>query len=192
MTSVVAICNLALSNIGKGTISDISEGSAEARQCRLHYDVCRNSLLQQFPWMFARKVQSLAALENDWPERWSYRYQRPSDCLTIIRLVPALDRADDTEPAPHGLRAGSVYADHSPAFLEFTREEADPIKYPPLFVDALAWALAARIAIPLTKDQSMRKDAYQLAISAQSAAAAADANSEPDRPSFHASWMVSR
>ncbi len=192
MTSVVSICNLALSNIGKGTISDINEASAEAQQCKLQYYNCRDTLLQAHPWTFARKVQALAALANDWESRWAYRYQKPSDCLKIVRLVPDIDFPDDIDPAPHGLRASSIYASYSPVFLEYTRLEDDPTKYPPLFADALAWSLSARIAMPLTRDQSIRKDAYQMAVAATSAAQTADANDEPRRYNVEASWIAAR
>ena len=47
MSSVIAICNLALSNVGKDNISSLDEAGAEARACRQFYDLTRDALLQQ-------------------------------------------------------------------------------------------------------------------------------------------------
>lgn len=176
MTSVVEICNLALSSIGKSVpISALDEASEEARQCSVHYGQARDWLLQQYPYVFARKVQALAALTNDWGERWGYRYSKPNDCLKIVRIVPEIDDPDNLA-VPYGLRAQSIYADIDTATLEYTFRQDDPSKFPPQFVDALAWALAARLAFPLTRDRQLRADAAQMAQQMRLSAEATDGN----------------
>jgi len=178
MTTVVEICNLALSSLGKGVpISALDEASEEARQCKQHYGFARDWLLQQFEYQFARKVLALPSLTNDWAERWGYRYSKPNDCLKIIRIVPPIDDADDL-PISYGVRGASVYTDDETAKLEYTFRQEDPSTYPPQFVDALAWALAARIAFPLTRDRQIRADAVQMAAELRHAAEDADANNE--------------
>ncbi len=192
MTSNVSICNLALSNIRKPSISDMNEASEEARQCKLHFEIARDTLLQLYPWEFAKKAQALAPIANDWTSRWGYAYARPTDCLKILRIVPEIDFPNDIDPPQHGLRAGAIYTGFDPAWLEFTSKEIDPSKFPPLFVDAFAWALAARLALPLTGDRSIRADAVQMASAARVAAETADANEFPDRPHYEASWIAAR
>jgi hypothetical protein len=179
MTSVVVICSIALSNIGKGNISDINEASEEARQCKMHYEATRDILLQAYPFRFARTAISLAEIGNLWPERWRYAYQRPSDCLKPIRMVPEIDDPDDGNALSFAVQANTIFCNQSPAKLEYTRRVEDPSLFPPLFQDALAFSLAAKIAMPLTRDQSLRKDAYELANAAMGAAQMADANEEP-------------
>ncbi|MBB3137819.1 hypothetical protein FHS26_005587 [Rhizobium pisi] len=49
-----------------------------------------------------------------------------------------------------------IYCNVSPAYLNFTERLIDPTKYPPLFVDALSWHLAVRLAMPLTRDPQVR------------------------------------
>jgi hypothetical protein len=192
MTSIVGICNLALSNIRKSSISDLNEASEEARQCKIHYEISRDTLLQLYPWEFAGTVQSLAPVDNDWTSRWAYAYKRPNTCLKIRRVVPEVDYPNDIDPPTHGLRGSTVYTSYDPAFIEFTRREENPTLFPPLFVDALAWALASRLAVPLTADRSLRADAVQMASAARAAAEAADANDQPDRPDYEASWIAAR
>src|SRR4051794_30649570 len=87
MASIVSICNLALSNVGKPSISDLNEGSAEAKACKQFYEHVRDTLLQAFPWRFAGKTQALAEVTNDKPNRWQFAYARPTDCLKFGRVV---------------------------------------------------------------------------------------------------------
>jgi hypothetical protein len=184
MASVVEICNLALSSIGKSVpISSLDEASEEARQCSVHYGQARDWLLQEYPYVFARKVQALAALTNDWTERWGYRYSKPNDCLKIIRLVPEIDDPDNLD-VPYGLRAQSIYADIDTATLEYTFRQEDPSKFPSQFVDALAWALAARLAFPLTRDRQLRADAAQMAQQMRLSAESSNANDGQNDYSF--------
>jgi hypothetical protein len=173
MTSIVSICKLALTNIGKDTINDLSEPTAEARACNLFYDQVRDTLLQSYPWRFAGGRKSLAEISNDRSE-WSHAYTRPADCLKILWVEPEGGRRGVLYP--HDAEDGKIYCNLSPAYLRYTKRLTDPTRYPPLFIEALSWHLAVRLAMPLTRDPKVRADAYQLAIRLQGEAASADAN----------------
>lgn len=182
MTSVVSICNLALSNLGLDTINALSEPTAEARACNLFYDQARDTLLQAYPWHFAGKTQALASLTNDKPGAWGYAYKRPNDCLKIRWVRPAYSTVD-LQPTkqqeimlPYDVEGETVYCNLSTAFLRYTCRVTDPSKFPPLFIDALAWALTVRLAMPLTRDMKQRNDAFKLAQIARGEAETADAN----------------
>ncbi|MDD1499616.1 hypothetical protein PVA19_14425 [Agrobacterium sp. CNPSo 3708] len=176
MSSVTSICNIALSNIGKKTISDIDEPSTEARTCKLHYALTRDRLLQSYEWEFAKTMVDLAEVANPRPERWRHAYARPQNCLKPLRIVPAVLLPGDADDVAYHATEGLIFCDQSPAKLEFVRQFDDPARYPPLFEEALSWALSAKIAISLTSDQSTRKDAYQIAASSFEAAKEADAD----------------
>lgn len=199
MTSVVSICNLALSNLGKENINDLAEATAEARACRQFYEHVRDTLLQVYPWRFAGKTAALAELTNDKPGEWGYSYTRPNDCLKIRWVRPEYSL---TEPASHAAAnpqvewghpyesdGGRIYCGLSPAFLRYTFRLTDPTKFSPLFVDALSWQLCVRLAMPLTRDPKVRADAYQLAMRVQASAEVADAN-EVRETSDHLSELV--
>lgn len=197
MTSVVSICNLALSNVGKNNIQALSDAGAEARACRQFYEHTRDMLLQSFPWGFAGKTQSLAEVTNDKLGEWRHAYTRPIDCLKIRFIRPeysAVNCADDfpsdlPSGFPYAIEGQTIYSDLSPVFLRYTYRIDDPTKFPPLFVEALSWHLAVRLAMPLTRDPKVRADAYQLAVQAASTAAAADAN-EVRHTSDHSTEFV--
>lgn len=183
MSSIIEICNLALSNIGKDNISALDEAGAEARACRQFYATTRDLLLQGYPWRFAGKSASMAEVEAPVATRWAHVYARPNDCLKIRyvrRDYPAgedvLDTRQDEIQTPYEVDGGLIYCNLSPAILHYTRRVEDPSLFSPLFVEALAWHLAVRLSMPLTRDPKMRADAYQLAQIAAVAAELADAN----------------
>ncbi|MDW9880486.1 hypothetical protein GOA90_25195 [Sinorhizobium meliloti] len=186
MTSVVSICNLALSNIGGANISALTEASTEAKACNQFYEHVRDTLLQAYPWRFAGKTQALAQLTNDKAGSWAYAYSRPNDCLKIIDLQSAVEVTGNTVGVdlvaptafgyPYEVENGKIYCDLSPAYLRFTVRLTDPTKFPPLFVEALSWSLSARLAMPVTRDIAKRNDALQVANMSIGQAQMADAN----------------
>lgn len=194
MASIVSICNLALSNLGKDSINALSEPTAEARACNQFYEHVRDVLLQGYPWRFAGKTQSLAQVTNEKVGAWCYAYARPSDCLKVrwLRQEYATDDPSslaDEIATPYDIEGGTIYCHLSPAFLRYTVRLVDPTKFSPLFVEALSWHLAVRLAMPLTRDPKVRADAFQLAMRTQGSAEMADAN-EVRETSDHATEFV--
>jgi len=198
MASKIFICNLALSNIGKDNISALTEPSAEARACNQYFDITRDMLLQAYPWGFAGKTMAMARIENDKPGQWSFAYARPPGCLKVRWVRPAYSEQDgkltreEEISFPHAVEGQAVYCDLSPAFLHYTFKLEDPSTYPPLFVDALAWHLAVRLAMPLTRDPKIRADAYQLASQMTGTAQMADANEERHSSDIESEFVEAR
>lgn len=183
MASVVSICNLALSNVGKTNISALTEASAEARACNQFYEHVRDVMLQVYPWRFAAKTASLAEVTNDKPGSWEYAYSRPTDCLKVRWLRSEYSETEPTNTTigqeianPYEAEGGTIYCDLSPAFLRYTFKQTDPTRFSLLFIEALSWQLAVRLAMPLTRDPKVRQDAYQLARQLLATAEAHDAN----------------
>jgi hypothetical protein len=201
MTSIVSICNLALSNIGKDNIQALGDAGAEARACRQFYEHTRDLLLQSYPWRWAGKTQSMAEVTNDKPGAWAYAYARPNDCLKLRYVRPEYSDTDiveiggaklDNFGIAHEVEGETIYTDISPAFLRYTYRVIDPSKFPPLFVEALAWHLAVRLAMPLTRDPSVRKEAFQIANGQQAVAQTADANEERDTSDIDSDLVAAR
>lgn len=196
MTSIVSICNMALSNLGKDNISALGDAGAEARVCRQFYDQRLDTILQAYPWRFAGKTEALAQIANSEAGKWLYAYQRPNDCLKVrwIRPQYAVDdpcvqTVQEEISNPYDIEGETVFCNLSPAFLRYTRRITDPTKLPPLFVETLVWHLTVSFAMPLTRSPKERADAYQLAQQTLGAAQAADAN-EVRETSDHDSELV--
>lgn len=195
MASVVSICNLALSNIGKDNIQALTDAGAEARACSQFYEHTRDVLLQGYPWRFAGATVSLAEVANNRLGKWSYAYARPNDCMKARWVRPAYSE-DEPAPSeqeemsiPYEIEGETIYCNLSPAFLRYTSRLTDPTKFSPLFVDALSWHLAVRLAMPLTRDPKVRADAWQVATQMTGQAQMMDAN-EVRETSDHVSELV--
>ncbi len=199
MASIVSICNLALSHVGKSNTSDLSDAGAEARACNQFYEHVLGTLLQAYPWRFAGKTQSLAAITNDKPGAWGCAYNRPTDCLKV-RWVRREYSETDPNPQtlqeeisnPFDLEGQTLYCNLSPAFLRYTYSVTDPMKFSPLFVDALSWHLAVRLAMPLTRDTKIRANAFELAMRMQGAAETADANEFRESSDHESEFVTGR
>ncbi|MCM5557368.1 hypothetical protein [Pleomorphomonas sp. JP5] len=189
MASTVSICNLALGHLGADKIDALSEASSEARACNRFYGQTLDALLAAGPpWRFARHAVVLAEVTRTAEQpaslgRWAHAYALPGDLIRVREVRPA-DGAVADGPCPYELSGDRLHADISPAVLHYIRRIDDPSKFTPLFVEALSWHLAARLAMPLTRDPGQRQAAFQMALQTQAAASAADANDEPQSGSF--------
>jgi len=175
MTTTEDLCNRALAEVTtRSTIASITEGSAEANQCQIHYDPTRDSLLRAHPWAFARAQKSLSlqaaaagtaenpAGTSTLPEQpWSYSYFWPADCLRFRRIYQpvsggsaiayTLSTWDDSANATHRV----ILTNQAQAQLVYTRRITDPNLFDVDFADALVFQLAARMAGSLTGDKSL-------------------------------------
>lgn len=152
----VDICNMALDHLGKPSITDINEGSAEAQACLRQYDIARRMVLVRSPWTFARRLRRLSLLStNDLSDTWAYRYDIPNEALKLHRLVEYARPALQNEPpAPMYIEAGTVYTNLESAYALYTYDSTDTLSWSPLFDDALALFLAMRLSAGMTRRKS--------------------------------------
>lgn len=193
--SKVQICNRGLSAyLGVGRINSLTETSAAAEQCDLHYDDALRALLEAHPWRFATGRQTLAEMVNDRSAEWSYQYARPADAI-FVRWVNDAEVARylvsqyQSPDAPREMTAGSIYSDVAYATCEFTKLVTDTTLYPQFFKDALSAALAANMAMPLTEDVRRARNAIEQAEAKLDKAIALDEQEEaaggyPTIPSY--------
>lgn len=177
MASVVDICNQALSHLGdSATVASLDppEGSAQAEHCSRFYPLALATLLEMRAWAFATQRATLAAVANP-SSTWAYAYAAPSNAVNMIAIL-APDASDDYSAAPqtsvYDNMVGGAYTpqDFSPetdsagndiiltnqvnAVLRYTVLVNDATKFSPLFVEALTWLLASKLAGPVLKGEA--------------------------------------
>lgn len=154
MSSVIEICNLALSKIGQGTINSLSEAIPEAEVCNLFYGNVRDSLLRQFPWNFASKSILLTETTTIVPA-WDYSYIYPSNILHVRKVFtadePILEIPNDFEIVTDA-SAKYICCNLYQAYAKCTYKMTDPTLFDSLFVEALSCKLALEISMPLTNN----------------------------------------
>jgi hypothetical protein len=167
--SEVQICNLALSHIrSQKFIESLDENTEEAVVCRLHYADTRDLVLRRADWPFARKRRVLAQTGTP-PTEWGYSYALPADCIAVRAVSDGLrTRTFDLENkyAIENDGTGSlkvILMDVDDAILIYTMQAKDPVIYPPEFVEALSWKLAAEICRPLDRDAAVCAQTLEIA-----------------------------
>lgn len=192
MASKTEICNIAISHLGIGKeIANIStEQSDEANACRRFYDTARDAALRDFPWPFATKIVSLSLIEtfSGGTYEWTYSYRYPSDCLDAKRIKSGQRNDTRQSRVPFKILKDSaariIYTDEENAELEYTQRVEDPSFYPPDFIMAFSFRLAAYIAPRLTKGDpfQLRRQAMEMYDLEISRAKAGSTNEEqPDQ-----------
>lgn len=181
MATVVSICNMALARIGVSSfISNLNEASNEARVLNLFYEQMRDFALRDNDWNFARRRVVLANAGTP-PTNWAFKYTYPSDCIYARKILmagmrnPRNDQRIPFEIASEGSQR-VIYTDQAQAELVYTARITDPTLYDPMFESALAFLLAAEVAMPLTVKESVANAARNGYERVKSLAAAQSAN----------------
>lgn len=171
----VGICNLALGRVGQGAsrpIQSITEDSEPARACHRVFEHMRDLLLRDYVWPFALRVQALSPVTDEVPG-WERVYAMPANCRFIHAIT---DRATDpwrygtldrSLTAPYlrianGAGTGMLIATRcDQAFAWFNGPATDLAYADPSFSDALAWRIAAEIALGLKASVDIAQYASQ-------------------------------
>ena len=176
MTISITTCNLALGELRAPSIIDIAEDTLEARECARYYPICLRILLERHDWAFANRRAALAELAtNDRAAEWAHAYILPAGCATPLRLVAADGYAPDFI-----VENRILYTQLGNAVLEYAANDVTDSEMPGLFADALAYALAARLAVPIRDSREMKGQLLQQAEIAFQRAVAEDRNRQPE------------
>lgn len=161
INSKTDLCNLALAELGARRITSYdSDATVEAKACRLHLDHVTDTLLERHQWDFATSHAQLSALATLPNPEWDAAYQLPSDFIRFIRVSSGYAETPVQDFAIHGR---NILVKGTAATLPIVYiSNASPIIYwPPLFIDAVIYKLAARIAGDVTQNPSLADSAIQ-------------------------------
>jgi len=143
----IQICNLASLKLGAPIINSLTENSEHTVIINYVYEFMVEEVLEAHDWDFAIARSSALALAVSDPIGWSYGYAKPSGAVRVICM------ADDTSflPAePFAVEGDYIYTNLETAYCKYVGTVSDPLKFSQLFVDALAWRIAAEAAYRVT------------------------------------------
>lgn len=169
MSSKIDIINLALANLSREPVQDLSESNREAFQLKIHWDTALSSVLRDHPWGFATRRNPLAALDET-PIGFSYAYFYPADCVQARRILPMADAVAlrlQSKAFPFEIgrsldgRHKVILTDLPTAALEYTTALVPCEEFDPQFVNTLAWRLAAEISLAMHADPQSHQAAIQ-------------------------------
>ncbi|MDH7974441.1 hypothetical protein QH494_19810 [Sphingomonas sp. AR_OL41] len=177
MSINITTCNLALGELRAPPIADIAEDSLEARECARFYPHCLRLLLERHDWSFTNRRASLAELAvDDRRDEWPHAFTLPVDCVTPLRLIAPCQAGATDFIVEHR----TLYARLPDVVLEYAARDMDESEASALFVDALVYALAARLAVPIRDSREIKGQLLQQAEIAFQRAVAADRNRQPE------------
>lgn len=201
-SSSTAICNLALQRLGvSNLIADLDEDTPEAEACALWYDQKLEELLKRARWSWATRRALLAEIatpDERLSELYTYVYALPTDCLKPLELsagTSAPSAAERPKWRPEwdsSTDAQVLCTEQEDAVLVYVAKIEVVTRYPADFVSALAWSLAAELALPLLKDRQVAALALQAAEAAYLAALANDSNGSQAEDEAESTLISSR
>lgn len=164
MATKLGIWRAALMQIGANDIASTTDNSVETRACSVLYPAALQSVLSDADWGFARKVATLALLEDTYTG-WDYAYKYPADCLRMRRIV----ETDGTSAG--GNYNGSelnhwdvllsddgyshvIVCNVSPCTARYTKNIDNEALFDPSFTDALIMNLSYRLCVPLKRSSN--------------------------------------
>jgi hypothetical protein len=151
--SKVWIANRALSYLGEKTISSFEDENEAAKAIGIHYEPSKDYLLQQHNWWFATVRANLNASSDHSDTKYPYSFEYPNDCLKVLRTDC------------HGeawQRFGRQIWTTSPTFSCEYISEASEGNFSPAFESAFVFYLASMVAMTVTGDMNIKREAFSL------------------------------
>ncbi len=150
-TSVIEICNSALTDLGEEAIASLTDNTKAARLCNQRWPAVRDAVLRSHPWNCASALVELAASASAPAWKWGKSYPLPTDCLRVLCVA-----AGGTPLTAWEVQAGLVLCDEAgPLSIAYIRRLDDPRLFDPLLCETLSARLAATLAYPLTASTAL-------------------------------------
>lgn len=147
--SAVSICSNALLELGAQPISSLTEANDRARIAANLYETVRDSVLRSHPWNCAIKRVVLAP-ESEAPAfDFSAYFLLPGDHLRTLQVGE-----DGTRPA-YRVESGKIAAHGTVLPLRYIWRNTSEASWDAMLVEAMQFAMAARMAYGITKSASM-------------------------------------
>ena len=198
-TSVVQICNAALTKLGDDTITSLADNTERARACAARYEAVRDAELRRRRWKFSIRRASLAALATAPISDYDRQFQLPTDYLRLIEGGDIADAADLTDYRTSSGRAlYSIEGDKlltnlsAPLDIRYIARIEDVSLYDAAFTEALASRLAVELCERITQSDSKRELAWADYRTAIREASRANAIESPPTHPADDTWITTR
>lgn len=164
MQSTVHLYNTALARLGGEQLSlNISplEQDPLGQICESLFPHVLDMTLAAYAWAFATRRKILAAPvleEGAGSPEYPYAFELPKDCVKPLRLE---GYAGVNRTPAYVIEGSTIRCALSHAVLVYVARIKDPKLWPPMFADALAWALAGELASAKNNDVQKQQWCYQ-------------------------------
>lgn len=142
MSSKVAICNLALMDLGCRPIIDINSDQTEAVKCNLAWEFAFPEVLRSHNWNFSIERRALNLSSETPAFGYAYKYTLPANCVKFL--------GPDESYIKYRVEKGFVLTDETSIYGYMIENITDANKFDAMFAPVLAKRIASMIAKSLT------------------------------------------
>ena len=133
--------------------------SKEANLCSKFYPVTLLEVLAETQWKFARDRIALSLLETTPEFEWEFEFSLPADCVRPLACMPTQNTGRYyIYKAEWDIEDGKVVSNKDELWMLYTKNIENLNKATPLFFKTLYYALAVKLAMPLTEDRNLKND----------------------------------
>ena len=158
MASIVDVCNVALGSVGAPLINSIDDANTGARLCKANFAIVRDAVLEERPWSFAVQRKAYTREIATPAFGYSYQYLLGSEVLRVIE-------AYETDPGDldYAVENRRILCDAADGiYARVLVRVEDLALWSPSFTAAVAYRLAALLAVPLVDNRTLQADQWQL------------------------------
>lgn len=181
--SKLDICNMALAQVPARPIASFDEHSTEAQECRRAYQPAKSALLASNVrgWQFAIEIVAPPPTANKLAHMWLHAFGLDAD----KELVDVSDsRPPDYHPmvglavsdVPYQVMGDVLHTNIPTPLVSYRSMDVTEDRFSHAFADALAFEVAQRLVMPITKDRMRHRDLLLLAGERRAHAVADDWN----------------
>lgn len=157
MATKVTICSNAAILVGSKPIADLTEDTTEAQLTSNLFEIVRDELLRSHPWTFSIKRINLSASITKPAYGFKHEFNCPSDMLKLISV-------DNIYNIDFIFENKKILANQSSISIRYLYRNEDISSWAADFISALTYELAAQIAYPIAKSDSLRQTLLQKAL----------------------------
>lgn len=133
----IDICNNALSQLGRDSISSWDDESATARQTKVFYETSVERLLREHNWNFAMATAKLVTVNEDGIADYPVACATPYDCSRVIRL----------ESRNKFVKRGNMlYCRNQNEVVVYVKKDIDAEDFDSAFAECVTCLIASKLA----------------------------------------------
>jgi hypothetical protein len=152
------VCSNALVLLGSKPINSFTGGDKETT-CGLLYPMDKESLLTSYPWKFCTAKAQLARLTDAPLTSWKYAYKLPLPRLGAPLAYYNSGGVGATTFLEWEVQGADLLCNEEVVFCDYQFDVVES-RFPPYFVNLIVLSMAAKLALPVTRDQS-KADFYR-------------------------------
>lgn len=155
MANAVSICSNALLSLGAQPINSLSENNDRARLCNSLWETVRDDVLRSHFWNCAIKRTTLAADVDTPAFDYSYQFTLPTDWIRNVQV------GEYGYESFYRCEGRKILCDESSLKLVYVYRNESVGTWDVSLINAMTYAMAARMAYPITQSASQAQLAEQ-------------------------------